>query len=108
MSIQLLQRNRGADSPRRTDASTAQAVPERLADRGEKAGMGGELLVARAMGPRRPHLHPHRARGVVETLVRPDRLGDDLSQPKADLPPPGQLDIALGEELGVDQRAMLD
>ena len=37
-----------------------------------------------------------------------DPLGDDVGQGEADLAAAGQLDIALGEELGVDQGAVLD
>src|SRR4051794_13831670 len=69
--------------------------------------MGGELVRSRGVSPRRPNLDGD-ARRIPFGERHADRLGDDFLEPEADLPAAGQLDIALGEKLGVDQRAMLD
>src|SRR4051812_42080475 len=69
--------------------------------------MRGELLRGRSVRPRRPDLDRDSRR--IRLADGPaDRHRDDLIEPEADLPAAGQLDIALGEKLGVDQRAMLD
>src|SRR4051812_3922982 len=83
-------------------------VPDRIADRREEAGMGSELVLGRRMRARGADLDldPLDQCDLDHLLV--DRPGDDVGEAEADLAPAGQLDIALGEQLGVDQRAMLD
>ena len=69
-----------------------------------------KLLLGRRMGTRRPDFDDQGIGAGGPGLGRRflDPLGGEVGQGEADLATAGQLDIALGEELGVDQRAMLD
>src|SRR3954470_7704215 len=94
---------------RRGPASTVgvETNPDRIRQGREEIGMRGELLRGRRVRPRRPDLDRDSRRIRLADLPA-DRHRDDLIEPEADLPAAGQLDIALGEKLGIDQRAMLD
>src|SRR5665213_963252 len=72
--------------------------------------MGEELFLGRRVRPRWPDgsRAVRTGAGVRRLADRLTRLDDDSGQRKADLPSAGKLDIALRQELRIDQRAMLD
>ena len=71
-----------------------------------KCGVPLKLLLARHVRPRRAHLDDDR-RAVGKRARLRRRLRSLGGKRETDLATAGQLDIALGEELRVDQRAML-
>src|SRR5690606_9852175 len=107
MSIELLQSLvTPAMWARRHPGSTAgsQAMPDRVLHRRDERGVPFELLGRRRMRPRRARLDRHRD-PLLAARFDDDRLG---GEPEPDLPPAGELDIDLGEQSRVDQRAVLD
>src|SRR3954469_9477846 len=92
---------------RRAWSTPVQPRPYGIRDRVQEVGMRFELLGRRSVGPRLPHFD-RDPRWMRLDELDVDRLCDDLVEPKADLAAAGELHIALGEELRVNQRAVLD
>src|SRR5947208_2979637 len=82
--------------------NAGETPPERIDKAGDKRAMASKFLFARKMGPRRTRFanyHPTRSRLSGHAAG----VGN---KSKADLASTGELDIDLGEELRVEQRAV--
>src|SRR5436190_5415682 len=85
-------------------SGSEEAVPQGIDDLAQERAMALHFL-------RRCHMRPRRTGNPDGLSCRCSnrfgtrRVGD---QAQSDLPPAGQLDIDLGEQLGIEQRAMLD